>query len=157
MAIAALSKKWLAAMIIAAMVAAGASASLFALTVSATDQSVDVRIQCDGEWSGTLQWTLDGSDTDLPAVTLDCSGKSNVRFSTDVPTQGATGSHANELRIEVSSPGTTGVTGAVVTSDAACVFNRAFDPANLGTIKSTYDCGNDGGGGDKLSNTIRIR
>ncbi|MCH8297102.1 MAG: hypothetical protein IH873_03460 [Chloroflexi bacterium] len=156
MAIAMLSKKWLAAMILATFVAGGASASLFAITAWATDQSVDVQIQCNGEWSGTLNWTLDGDNVD-PAVDLDCSNNPNFRLNIVVPTQGATGSHANELRIEVSSPGTFGVTGAVVSSDAACVFNRTFDPENLGTIKSSYNCGNDGGGGDKLSNKIRIR
>ena len=162
MAIAMLSKKWLAAMILATFVAGGASASLFALTASATDRSVDVRVQCNGDWSGTLNWTLDGAGIGS-VVNLDCpdpSGSSNFRLKVDVPaTSPATGAfvHANDLRIDVDSPGTTGVTGAFVSSDALCVFNRTFDPENLGTIKSSYNCGNDGGGGDKLSNKIRIR
>ena len=158
MALTTMHSKWFVIFFVLSFAVAGASLTLFALSASATDRSVDLSVRCNGDWSGTLQWTLDGAPIGT-VIVIDCpdiTGNSNFKLNLAVPTSPVTGAqvHANDLFIDLVSPVTTGVTGAAT---AACVFSRSFDPENLKTIHSTYNCGNDGPRGEKLSNKIRIR
>ena len=162
MALTMMHSKWFVIFFMLSFAVAGVGLTLFALPASATDRSVDLSVRCNGDWSGTLQWTLDGAPI-WTEVVIDCpdiNGDSNFRLNLEVPVSGpVTGAqvHANDLFIDLVSPVTTGVTGASVSAAAACVFNRSFDPENLKTIDSTYNCANDGPGGEKLSNKISIR
>ena len=152
------SSKLFAMLSLGVFLAGGAAIAFFALPASATDRSVDIRVRCDGIWTGSLQWTLDG--TDLPtSVDLSCpdfGGSTNFRLNVPVPVTGpVTGTqvHANDFRIDTVSTSTTNAGSPL----ADCQFRRDFDADDLGTIKSTANCSNDGAKGNKLSHHTTIR
>lgn len=142
-----LTKNWLMILLLGTFAAGGAVAVLFALPASATDRSVEVRVECEGSWTGTLQWTLDGVDIGGP-VGLDCpnGGDDDFEFDVTVPVSGA--EHANDYCISVTSP----VFGVPV---ALCVFRRDFDPNDLETAESENECESEAEG-ERISNSVEI-
>lgn len=146
-------KTGLAILLIGIFAAAGATLALFALPAQATDRSVDISVRCNGIWTGSLEWTLNGDDIG-PAVDLSCPdvlGKRNFRLNVTVPVTGA--AHANDFQIDVESATTTN--SGLPLGD--CEFSRDFNPDNLSTVKSTLSCANDGPKGEKLSHRTSVR
>lgn len=147
-------KTWLAVFLIGIFAAVGATLALIALPAQATDRSVDISIRCNGIWTGSLEWTLNGGDIG-PVVDLSCPdvlGKRNFRLNVTVPATGA--AHANDFHIDVESNTTTTNTGLPL---GDCEFSRDFNPDNLSTVKSTLSCTNDGPKGEKLSHRTSVR
>jgi len=121
---------------------------------SATDSSVNLKVRCSGIWTGTFQWTLNGADLDVP-VDISCpdgASRSSFRLlGITVPVTGAT--HANDFHIIAKGFG--GIGGS---TEAGCEFGREFDPEDLGTLRSTYACDNNGGKrGGTVSMDVNIR
>ena len=132
---------------------AGAAVAPMALSASATDRSIDVTVRCNGAWTGSLQWSLDGDDLGGP-VDISCpDGSSRSNFKLSGITLALTGSaHANDFHISAA-----GFSGIGDSTEAECEFAREFDPDDLATLRSTYACGNNGGKGDDASLDVRTR
>ena len=155
------SRNLLAALAIIVFGVAGAILPILALSAAGGDHNVEIAVKCEGAWTGTLEWTLDG--VNIGEEVLDCpdDGDSNFKLKVGLPsvTSGTTGSptveFANDLHIAVTSnDATSSVTGAL--PSAECMFNSLFDPDDLKTVKSEYVCGNSDRDGDDLAIEIEI-